>query len=101
LLVDLQSIIKVLANALYESTLTEYNARNNTAVKTLVEAHNVQLRQFPAEVMLALKHHTDELIAEQVKAGKYFARVWQSYSEFLASMRAYNKLTSQAYDQNR
>jgi TRAP-type mannitol/chloroaromatic compound transport system substrate-binding protein len=98
---DLQSIVEVAANAVNESTLAEYNARNNTALKALVEEHNVQLRQFPAEVMLALKHHTDELIAEQVKADKDFARVWQSYSEFLASMREYNKLTLQAYYQNR
>jgi len=55
----------------------------------------------PAEVMLALKQHKNALIKEQVKADKYFSRVWQSYSEFLASMRAYNKLTLQAYDQNR
>jgi TRAP-type mannitol/chloroaromatic compound transport system substrate-binding protein len=98
---DLQSIVEVAANAVNESTLAEYNARNNTALKVLVEEYNVQLRQFPAEVMLALKHLTDELIAEQVKADKDFARVWQSYSDFLPSMREYNKLTLQAYYQNR
>lgn len=98
---DLQSIVEVAANAVNESTLAEYNARNNTALKTLVEEHNVQLRQFPAEVMQALKHHTDALIVEQVKADKDFARIWQSYSEFLASMREYNKLTLQAYYDNR
>ena len=48
------------------------------ALKTLVEAHNVQLRQLPVEVMLALKQHKNALIKEQVKADKYFARVWQS-----------------------
>ncbi len=100
MLVDLQGIIKVVADALYEPTLAEYNARNNTAVKTLVEAHNVQLRQFPAEVMLALKQYKDALIKEQVKAGKYFPAYDKLYSEFLASMRAYNKLPLQTYDQN-
>lgn len=97
--VDLHSIIEVVVNAVNESTLAE--ARDNMALIALIKAHNVQLRQMPAEVMLALKQHKNALIKEQVKADKYFARVWQSYSEFLASMRAYNKLTLQAYDQNR
>jgi len=81
----------VAADALNESTLAEYNALNNTALKTLVEEHNVQLRQLPTEVMLALKQHKDALIKEQAKADKYFACVWLSYSKFLASMREYNK----------
>ncbi|MFT6248144.1 MAG: TRAP-type mannitol/chloroaromatic compound transport system substrate-binding protein [Cognaticolwellia sp.] len=98
---DLQSIVEIAANAANESTLAEYNARNNAALKTLIEEHNVQLRKFPAEVMQALKYHTDELIKEQVKADKDFARVWLSYSEFLASMKEYNKLTLQAYYENR
>ena len=98
---DLQAIVEVAANAVNESTLAEYDARNNAALKTLLNEHKVQLRQFPDEVMQALKHHTDELISEQVKADKDFARVWQSYSEFLASMREYNKLTLRAYYENR
>ena len=74
--INLQSIIEVVANALNESTLAEYNARNNMALKPLVEEHNVQLSQFLAEVMLALKLHKNALIKKQVKADKYFARVW-------------------------
>jgi TRAP-type mannitol/chloroaromatic compound transport system substrate-binding protein len=80
--VNLQSIIEVVANVLNESTLAEFNARNNMALKPLnmalkplVEEHNVQLRQFLAEVMLALKLHKNALIKKQVKADKYFARV--------------------------
>ena len=64
--------------------MAEYNARNNAALKTLLEEHKVQLRQFPTEVMQALKQHTNALITEQVAADKDFARVWQSYSEFLS-----------------
>jgi TRAP-type mannitol/chloroaromatic compound transport system substrate-binding protein len=100
LTVDLQRIIEGAANALNESTLAEYNASNNTALKTLVEAHNMQLRQFPTEVMLALKQHNDALIKEQVKADKYFACVWQSHSKCLASIREYNKLILRTCDQH-
>lgn len=98
---DLQSIVEVAANAVNESTLAEYNARNNTALNTLVNEHKVELRQFPLDVMQALKHQTDELIKEQVNADKDFARIWQSYSQFLTSMRTYNELTLKAYYENR
>ncbi|MFT6919622.1 MAG: TRAP-type mannitol/chloroaromatic compound transport system substrate-binding protein [Cognaticolwellia sp.] len=87
----MKSIIEVAVNAVNESTLAEYNTLNNTALKTLIEEHNVQLRQLPTEVMLALKQHKDALIKEQAKADKYFTHVWLSYSKFLGSMRAYNK----------
>lgn len=98
---DLQAIVEVAANAVNESTLAEYNARNNAALKTLVEEHGVKLRQFPAEVIEVLKQHTDALIVEQSAANKDFARVWKSYSEFLASMREFNKLTLQSYYESR
>ncbi len=98
---DLQAIVEVAANAVNESTLAEYNARNNAALKTLLEEHKVQLRQFPTEVMQTLKQHTQTLMAEQAAADKDFARVWQSYSDFLASMREFNKLTLQSYYENR
>ncbi|SEK65837.1 TRAP-type mannitol/chloroaromatic compound transport system, substrate-binding protein [Colwellia chukchiensis] len=98
---DLQAIVEVAAQAVNESTLAEFNARNNAALKTLITEHKVKVRQFPAQVLQELKRQTDALIADQVKADQDFARVWQSYSEFLASMRDYNQLTLQAYYQHR
>jgi len=98
---DLQKIVEVAARAVNQDMLDEYNARNNTALKTLVEKHRVELREFPLEVMQALKGYTKEVLVEQVAADAGFAKVWQSYSEFLTSMREYNDLTLKAYYQNR
>jgi len=98
---DLQKIVEVAARAVNQDMLDEYNARNNIALKTLVEKHHVKLREFPPEVMKALKMHTTEVLAEQVASDAGFAKVWQSYSEFLMSMREYNDLTLKAYYQNR
>lgn len=98
---DLQKIVEVAASAVNESTLAEYTARNNVALKTLLEQHQVKLRQFPPAVMQALKQHTQALIEEQVLADKDFAKVWRSYSDFLTTMRDYNNLTMKEYYQNR
>jgi TRAP-type mannitol/chloroaromatic compound transport system substrate-binding protein len=98
---DLQKIVEVAARAVNQDMLDEYNARNNIALKTLVEKHNVQLRQFSPEIMAALKQYTAEVLAEQVAQDAGFAKVWASYSEFLASMREYNDLTLKEYYKNR
>lgn len=98
---DLQHIIIVAARAVNEETLDEYNARNNSALKTLVEQHQVKLRQFPPAVLAQLKKFTAEVMAEQAAKDAGFAKVWKSYSEFLTNIRAYNNLTLKEYYQNR
>lgn len=98
---DLQKIVTVAARAANEETLDEYNASNNNALKQLVEEHNVKMRTLPVPVLAELKRLTDEVIAEQVAADENFARVWKSYSEFLADIRDYHDLTLKPYLNNR
>ena len=98
---DLQKIVEVAARAVNESTLDDYNAKNNAALQTLMSKHNVKMRTLPAPVIAELKKITDEVIAEQVKADAGFAKVWQSYSDFLSSIRDYHNLTIKNYYQNR
>jgi len=98
---DLQMIVEIAARAVNEDTLDEYNARNNTALKTLIEKHHVKMRTFPAPVIAGLKAITEEIIAEQVAADPGFAKVWKSYSEFLKDISAYNAMTQKEYLNNR
>jgi len=94
---DLQKIIEVAARAVNEDTLDEYNARNNNALQTLINKHQVKIRTMPPEVLAGLKAITDEVIEEQSAADPGFAKVWKSYSEFLVSIRAYHDLTIKPY----
>lgn len=98
---DLQKIVEIAAKAVNEDTLDEYNARNNNALVDLVTKHKVKVRQFPSEVMQALKQHSDDVIAEQVANDADFAKVWASYSAFYQSMKDYNDLTLKEYYQQR
>lgn len=98
---DLQEIVRVAARAVNQDMLDEYTARNSNALKTLVNEHNVQLKQFPDEVLLALKNHTKNVLADEVKNDKDFAKVWQSYNAFLKDARDYNDLTLKAYLKHR
>lgn len=98
---DLQKIVEIAARAVNEDTLDEYNARNNNALKTLINEHHVKLRQFPPEVLQQLKIYTAQVMAEQAANDEGFAKVWASYSQFMIQMRAYNDLTLKEYFKNR
>jgi len=98
---DLQKIVEVAARAVNQDMHDEYNARNHVALKTLIEKHNVQLRKLPDDVLEELKRYTEQVLVEQVKNDQGFAKVWQSYSEFLSSIRQYNDLTLKEYYQHR
>ncbi len=98
---DLQKIVEVAARAVNEDTLDEYNARNNAAMQTLINKHQVKMRQLPDSVLAGLKSITDEVIKEQVAADPGFAKVWASYSEFMASIRQYHDTTLKTYLNNR
>ncbi|QOL26999.1 TRAP transporter substrate-binding protein [Thalassotalea sp. LPB0316] len=94
---DLQKIVEVAARAVNESTLDEYNARNNAALKTLIEKHNVQMRKLPPEVIAQLKAITAQVMAEQAAQDEGFAKVWASYSAFQSSIKSYHDLTLKEY----
>ncbi|WP_274050981.1 TRAP transporter substrate-binding protein [Thalassomonas haliotis] len=98
---DLQKIVEVAARAVNESTLDEYNARNNEALHQLQEKHKVKLRTLPEPVLAELKRITAEVMAEQASKDAGFAKVWKSYSDFMASIREYHDLTLKEYYLNR
>ncbi|WP_286265230.1 TRAP transporter substrate-binding protein [Thalassotalea atypica] len=98
---DLQKIVEVAARAVNEDTLDEYNARNNNALIALQEKHGVKLRQLPVSVLTELKAITKQVMKEQAEADPGFSKVWQSYSEFMTSIRSYHDLTLKEYFKNR
>ncbi|MBV1873925.1 MAG: TRAP transporter substrate-binding protein, partial [Gammaproteobacteria bacterium] len=61
---DLQAIITHAARAVNQDMLDEYTARNNSALQTLVNEHQVQLKKLPDEVLKQLKKIADETAKE-------------------------------------
>ena len=61
----------------------------------------MKLRTFPTAVMQEFKKHSDAVIADQIANDEGFAKVWQSYHEFLIGIRDYNALTLKDYYKNR
>ncbi len=94
---DLQAIVEVAARYANADMLDEYTARNNNALKELVEQHGVQLRRLPDDVIRALHKTSDEYLAELAQTDELTARVYRSWKQFLDGAKNYHHISEQAY----
>lgn len=94
---DLQAIVTQAARAVNQDMLDEFTARNNQALKQLVEEHGVELRRFPDDVLKALYAGTRQAIAELTASDPFARRVEESYQRFFESVRDYHHISEQAY----
>lgn len=79
---DLQLIVRTAIKASNIMMQAEYMARNQQALNTLVTEHQVQLRQFPADVLQALKDVSEQVVEEAAARDPLAQKVWASQKEF-------------------
>ena len=94
---DLQAMIEVATQAINEDMLSEFTARNNAALDTLINEHGVQLRRLPDDVIAALRASSEEVVAEIAEADPLAKRVYDSYMAYLEDVRRYHSISEQAY----
>ncbi len=94
---DLQAIVTYAARAINQDMLDEFTARNNAALRILVDEHGVQLRRLPDDVLLELWRASEVVMQELVEKDPMAARVYASYKEFFDGVRAYHHISEQAY----
>jgi TRAP-type mannitol/chloroaromatic compound transport system substrate-binding protein len=94
---DLQAIVTIAARAANQDMLDEYTARNNAALKSLIDDHGVQLRRLPDDVLLALWEGTQVAMKKLVESDPMAAKVYESYREFYKGVRNYHHISEQAY----
>ncbi|MCB1842011.1 MAG: TRAP transporter substrate-binding protein [Halioglobus sp.] len=94
---DLQAIVQYAARAVNQDMLDEYTARNNAALRRLVDEHNVQLRRLPDDVLLALWTGSRQVLDELVEKDPVAAKVYASYRDFYRGARNYHHISEQAY----
>jgi TRAP-type mannitol/chloroaromatic compound transport system substrate-binding protein len=94
---DLQAMVEVATQAINEDMLSEFTARNNAALDTLINEHNVQLRRLPEDVIAALRTASAEVVAEIADADPLAKRIYDSYMTFLRDVRRYHSISEQAY----
>jgi TRAP-type mannitol/chloroaromatic compound transport system substrate-binding protein len=94
---DLQAILEVATRAINQDVLDEFTARNNAALKVLVEEHGVELRQLPDDVIKAFAEISRELVAETAGDNPLANRILESYRDFADNVREYHAISEQAY----
>ena len=94
---DLQAILRTASLAVNNDVLAQYTARNNKALKELVEQHGVEVRRLPDDVLAQLKLISDERVAELVGEDELSKRIYQSYETFRKEMTAYNEYSERAF----
>lgn len=98
---DLQKIVEVASRAINQDMLDEFMARNNAALKTLVEEHNVELRRLPDEVLERLKEISMAVLDELANKDPLTKRIVTSYREFQNEVSQWTAIADEAFLQAR
>ncbi len=94
---DLQAIVSAAAAATGQRMLAEYTARNQAALRTLVDEHGVQVRAFPQDVIAALRDATGQVLTELAASDPMARKVYESYRSFRGAVLETTKLAEDAY----
>ena len=94
---DLQRAVEVTATAINGWMYAQMGFYNQQALNELKSKENIQIVEFPEEVLLALKQATRETMAEESAANPAFKRVYDSYKSFQASYEGWDALSEQSY----
>lgn len=94
---DLQAIVRYASRAANQDMLDEFTARNNRALREMIEQHGVKLRRLPDDVLQALYEGSQVAMAKLIADDPVAAKVNASFSAFMRDVRAYHEISEQAY----
>ena len=93
----LQVIIETASKAVNQDILDEYTARNNKALRELVDVHGVELRRLPDDVIAEFKIIANEILEENASKDETVNKVYQSYLKFKNEVSEYHKVSEDAF----
>lgn len=94
---DLQKIIEIAARASNQWMYSEFEGRNLTALRKLKTENNVEVIEYPADVLKELKRLTTEALKEEAEKDPTFKKVYEAYSKFQADNDAWSDLSDNPY----
>ena len=80
-----------------QDMLTEYTARNNSALNDLLIKHKVDMRRLPEDVLMKLRGLSEEVVIELANKDKRAKRIYKSYDDFRKQVINWHKISEQAY----
>jgi TRAP-type mannitol/chloroaromatic compound transport system substrate-binding protein len=94
---DLQAIARAAVKQANLDMINEFTARNNAALHTLVNEHNVILKPFPRDLLEALKKASYETLDEVAAGDPESKKVYESFKNFLAPVSEWHDVSERAY----
>jgi len=94
---DLQLIVKTACESVNQDMLTEYTARNQTALDTLVNKHKVDLRKLPDDVLNKLHALSVDVVADVAAKDPMSNKVYQSFAKFSKQVKNWTDISERAY----
>ncbi len=94
---DLQLIVETAAASSNLWMLSEFEARNLEALKTLKSKYKVKTYAYPDAVIKKLHQFTTEVLNEEASKDKVFKRVYAAYEKFRSGNDAWSEISEAAY----
>ena len=94
---DLQAIIRSAALRMNHWILCEFEAKNSFYLGKLINEENVDIRNYPPEVLAKLKKHTGEVVEELISDDPSAKKVYENYETFRKNMVAWSKISEKVY----
>ena len=94
---DLKAILKTAAYRSNAYVLSHFEAKNNEYLVKILEESDVELLQFPDEVIAELKKITLEIYEELVAADPLSQRVYEAFTQFKKGITDWSQLSERVF----
>ncbi len=98
---DLQAIVATACAAANQMSTAEFTARNANSLQKLMDEHGVEIRPFSQDTLNQLAITSRDVIAEIASADPQSAKIYQSLTTFLQTIRRWSENSEAAFLQAR
>ncbi|MGR9045779.1 MAG: TRAP transporter substrate-binding protein [Gammaproteobacteria bacterium] len=94
---DLQQIVLTACKAANMDMISEYTARNNQALDTLINKHKVKVLALPDEVLKKLRQISEEVVSELAEHDPNAKKIYASMSRFKKQVVRWGDISELAF----
>ena len=94
---SLKEIVKHACLSSNDEILSEYTARNSTALETLVKKHKIDLRQFDESTLKKLGKTSKIVVSEIAKADAISREIYNSFKNFQRSASNWGRISDEGF----
>lgn len=93
---DIQEMVRTTSAKYNMLVLSEFEAKNNLYLKKILDESNVQLKQFPEEVLLKLKSNANIVLDEITQSDAFSKKVYENLVKFKSQITSWNNISEKA-----